>query len=88
MKNLSQVCLSKLLKLVWAKIYFKYFSCLEFSEPWESKLRRAESIRQQREAVFAEMGVAIKEASIMIQAAQVLASNISCLIKRYFQIVP
>ena len=33
----------------------------EFTETWENKLRRAESIRQQREAVFAEMGVAIKE---------------------------
>ena len=35
--------------------------CLEFTETWENKLRRAESIRHQREAVFAEMGVAIKE---------------------------
>ena len=33
----------------------------EFTETWENKLRRAESIRQQREAVFSEMGVAIKE---------------------------
>ena len=33
----------------------------EFTESWESKVKRAESIRQQREAVFAEMGVAIKE---------------------------
>ena len=33
----------------------------EFTETWENKLRRAESIRHQREAVFAEMGVAIKE---------------------------
>ena len=31
------------------------------SETWEEKLRRTESIRHQREAVFAEMGVAIKE---------------------------
>ena len=33
----------------------------EFTETWDNKLRRAESIRHQREAVFAEMGVAIKE---------------------------
>ncbi|XP_023321625.1 kinesin-like protein unc-104 isoform X3 [Eurytemora carolleeae] len=33
----------------------------EFTETWENKLRRAESVRQQRELVFAEMGVAIKE---------------------------
>ena len=33
----------------------------EMSETWEEKLRRTESIRHQREAVFAEMGVAIKE---------------------------
>ena len=33
----------------------------EFTETWETKLKRAENIRQQREAVFAEMGVAIKE---------------------------
>ena len=31
------------------------------SDTWEEKLRRTESIRHQREAVFAEMGVAIKE---------------------------
>ena len=34
---------------------------VEFTESWESKVKRAEAIRQQREAVFAEMGVAIKE---------------------------
>jgi hypothetical protein len=33
----------------------------ELNETWEEKLRRTESIRQQRETVFAEMGVAIKE---------------------------
>ena len=33
----------------------------EMSDTWEEKLRRTESIRHQREAVFAEMGVAIKE---------------------------
>ena len=31
------------------------------NETWEEKLRRTESIRHQREVVFAEMGVAIKE---------------------------
>ena len=31
------------------------------SETWEEKLRRTESVRHQREAIFAEMGVAIKE---------------------------
>merc|ERR1740128_677307 len=33
----------------------------EFTETWETKVKRAESVRQQREAVFAEMGVAIKD---------------------------
>ena len=33
----------------------------ELNETWEEKLRRTESIRHQREAVFAEMGVAMKE---------------------------
>lgn len=34
---------------------------LELNETWEEKLKRTESIRVQREAVFAEMGVAVKE---------------------------
>ena len=34
---------------------------LELNETWEQKLRRTESVRHQREVVFAEMGVAIKE---------------------------
>ncbi|XP_076053656.1 kinesin family member unc-104 isoform X4 [Oratosquilla oratoria] len=33
----------------------------ELNETWEEKLKRTESIRMQREAVFAEMGVALKE---------------------------
>ncbi len=33
----------------------------ELNETWEEKLRRTETIRHQREAVFAEMGVAMKE---------------------------
>ena len=37
----------------------KHFS--ELNETWEEKLRRTESVRHQREVVFAEMGVAIKE---------------------------
>lgn len=37
----------------------KYFP--ELNETWEEKLKRTESIRHQREVVFAEMGVAIKE---------------------------
>ncbi|CAG0884871.1 unnamed protein product [Cyprideis torosa] len=32
----------------------------QLREPWEEKLKRTEAIRLQREAVFAEMGVAIK----------------------------
>ena len=32
----------------------------ELNETWEEKLKRTEEIRQQREAVFAEMGVAVK----------------------------
>jgi len=31
------------------------------NETWEEKLKRTEAIRLQREAVFAEMGVAVKE---------------------------
>jgi kinesin family protein 1 len=31
------------------------------NETWEDKLKRTEMIRLQREAVFAEMGVAVKE---------------------------
>ncbi|KDR21304.1 hypothetical protein L798_04238 [Zootermopsis nevadensis] len=33
----------------------------ELNETWEEKLKRTETIRLQREAVFAEMGVAVKE---------------------------
>ena len=33
----------------------------ELNETWEEKLRRTEDIRHQREAVFAEMGVVMKE---------------------------
>lgn len=33
----------------------------ELNETWEQKLKRTEEIRQEREAVFAEMGVAVKE---------------------------
>jgi kinesin family member 1 len=33
----------------------------ELNESWEDKLKRTECIRLQREAVFAEMGVAVKE---------------------------
>ena len=40
---------------------YSSLACAEFTETWETKLKRAENIRQQREAVFAEMGVAIKE---------------------------
>ena len=54
--------LQKQIPLVFKKMLFmKLWKYLEFTETWENKLRRAESIRQQREAVFAEMGVAIKE---------------------------
>ena len=42
-----------------ALIFYYYF--LELNETWEEKVKRTESIRHQREAVFAEMGVAIKE---------------------------
>lgn len=33
----------------------------ELNETWEEKLKRTEQIRVQREAVFAEMGLAVKE---------------------------
>lgn len=33
----------------------------ELNETWEEKLKRTEQIRLQREAIFAEMGVAVKE---------------------------
>ncbi|CRL07187.1 CLUMA_CG020172, isoform A [Clunio marinus] len=38
----------------------------ELNETWEQKLIRTEEIRQQREAVFAEMGVAVKEDGITV----------------------
>ncbi|XP_059477095.1 kinesin-like protein unc-104 isoform X5 [Neocloeon triangulifer] len=38
----------------------------ELNESWEDKLKRTESIRLQREAVFAEMGVAVKEDGKMV----------------------
>ncbi|KAK6629952.1 hypothetical protein RUM43_003773 [Polyplax serrata] len=38
----------------------------ELNETWEEKLKRTEQIRLQREAVFAEMGVAIKEDGITV----------------------
>ena len=43
------------------KSFLFSFVFLELNETWEEKLRRTESIRHQREVVFAEMGVAIKE---------------------------
>ena len=36
------------------------------NETWEEKLKRTEAIRLQREAVFAEMGVAVKEDGITV----------------------
>lgn len=39
---------------------------LELNETWEEKLKRTEEIRLQREAVFAEMGVAVKEDGITV----------------------
>ncbi|XP_065219254.1 kinesin-like protein unc-104 isoform X1 [Planococcus citri] len=38
----------------------------ELNETWEEKLKRTEEIRIQREAVFAEMGVAVKEDGITV----------------------
>ncbi|KAG5677928.1 hypothetical protein PVAND_007642 [Polypedilum vanderplanki] len=38
----------------------------ELNETWEQKLKRTEEIRQQREAVFAEMGVAVKPDGITV----------------------
>lgn len=38
----------------------------ELNETWEEKLKRTEQIRIQREAVFAEMGVAVKEDGITV----------------------
>jgi len=38
----------------------------ELNETWEEKLKRTEMIRVQREAVFAEMGVAVKEDGITV----------------------
>lgn len=42
-------------------IFTYFFMCVELNETWEDKLKRTEQIRMQREAVFAEMGVAVKE---------------------------
>ncbi|XP_043482612.1 kinesin-like protein unc-104 isoform X6 [Leptopilina heterotoma] len=38
----------------------------ELNETWEEKLKRTEAIRLQREAVFAEMGVAVKEDGVTV----------------------
>ncbi|XP_070490677.1 kinesin-like protein unc-104 isoform X3 [Chironomus tepperi] len=38
----------------------------ELNETWEEKLKRTEQIRVQREAIFAEMGVAVKEDGITV----------------------
>lgn len=38
----------------------------QLNETWEDKLKRTEEIRLQREAVFAEMGVAVKEDGITV----------------------
>lgn len=38
----------------------------ELNETWEEKLKRTEMIRVQREAIFAEMGVAVKEDGITV----------------------
>ncbi|XP_033229959.1 kinesin-like protein unc-104 isoform X4 [Belonocnema kinseyi] len=38
----------------------------ELNETWEDKLKRTEAIRLQREAVFAEMGVAVKEDGVTV----------------------
>lgn len=43
-----------------------YCFILELNETWEEKLKRTEDIRLQREAVFAEMGVAVKEDGITV----------------------
>ena len=45
--------------IIYYCVYVLYL--LELNETWEQKLRRTESVRHQREVVFAEMGVAIKE---------------------------
>lgn len=42
------------------------FLIAELNETWEEKLKRTESIRLQREAVFAEMGVAVKEDGVTV----------------------
>ena len=59
-------CISLLRLLCDSKIFIIYYCVyvlylLELNETWEQKLRRTESVRHQREVVFAEMGVAIKE---------------------------
>lgn len=41
--------------------YISILTFIELNETWEEKLKRTEVIRLQREAVFAEMGVAVKE---------------------------
>ncbi|CAD0202710.1 unnamed protein product [Chrysodeixis includens] len=38
----------------------------ELNETWEEKLKRTEQIRVQREAVFAEMGLAVREGGITV----------------------
>lgn len=43
------------------RLFERFLYFIELNETWEEKLKRTEDIRLQREAVFAEMGVAVKE---------------------------
>ena len=61
---------------------------LELNETWEEKLRRTESIRHQREVVFAEMGVAIKEDGQTVgffSPKKVITQIVEKFIYRYFE---
>lgn len=49
---------------MYCAIYIIFLT--ELNETWEDKLKRTELIRIQREAVFAEMGVAVKEDGITV----------------------
>ena len=44
----------------------QFLMIVELNETWEEKLKRTEAIRLQREAVFAEMGVAVKEDGVTV----------------------
>ena len=59
--NFRSVAVPFLLNCHSTSVQFALILRAELNETWEEKLKRTDHVRQQREAVFAEMGVALKE---------------------------